>query len=543
VDWDRLPTARRITKQDRLLVRYLREEVHPFSATEAGRLDGAGLAGGKLRGADDLARLAPVDPSGVDGLEAVLRPTAAGLSGSPDRFRWWWATVTGRRATFIDEEIDPRFRTLHFDDHGPLLVASSAADLDRLADLGRRALGMAGVRRDDAVVTLLPARGDLVFWTVALGCRRSGVAALHLGAAASGGEVAGYAPSVLVGSAASLGRVAAEEPEVAATVALVLAAERLDATARAELADRYPGAAVRALWSPPGVRAPWVECTHGRLHTWPDAEVVQTVDGEVVWTPLGWRGTVVLRLRTGIRARIVDQPCRCGATSPRLELLEGPVAEGVDDDGRADLAALALQRGERRNRRVDHGVMADDALADAFFAEDPAAALATYTADAAPEVDTAPEDAETAPDPNADADADTDTDDDAVGADDPAEVVAERPAGPDRSRRRSGGRRREADVPAEVVAERPVAPDRSGDEARLAAILDREDRIGAWVAEVGPDHLVVWLAPVIGERTALEADLPRLGAAVGAGRLVVERPSVVRRRLEAAGGARVVDRP
>jgi hypothetical protein len=191
----------------------------------------------------------------------------------------------------------------------------------------------------------------------------------------------------------------------------------------------------------------------------------------------------------------------------------------VHDAGRADIAALAVQRGERRNRPVDHGVMADDALADAFFADDPAAALATYTGTADPDAE-------------------------------PAEAAADDAAAPETDDAPEPEPEPEPDAvdPVAVVAVRPVGPDRSDEEARLAAIFDREDRVRAWVAEVeangtGPRHLVVWLAPVVGERARLEADLPRLGAAVGAGRIVVERPSVVRQRLEAAGGSRFVDHP
>lgn len=500
VDWDRLPAGRRIAKQERFLARYLREEVHPFSATEAGRLDGAGLTDGRVGSMADLDRLPPVDAAEVDGLAAVLRPTAAGLARSPDRFRWWWASATGRRAAFVDEEIEPRFRAIHFDDHGPLVVASSAADLDRLADLGRRALGRAGVGRADAVVTLLPARGDLAFWTVALGCRRGGVAAIHLGDAAAGAEVLAYAPSVVAGTAATLRRVAAEEPEVAATVGLVLVLERLAPEDRTDLAGRYPGADVRALWSPPGVRAPWAECGAGRLHTWPDAEVVQLVDDEVVWTPLGWRGTVVLRLRTGVRARVRDEPCPCGATSPQLDLLE-PVAVGGDTPG---ATAEDAQGGD--------GVVTGEARAHAFFAEDPVADEPAPGDAAAP----APVDPDGADEPLLDL----------VPAD------AERPDSASRRHR--------------LAAELASPPGRDGpdpaaEEARLAAVLDADPRVRAWIAEVDPQGgVAVRLAPVVGQRSALEADLPRLGPALGVTRLAVERPSVVRQRLEASGGARVV---
>jgi hypothetical protein len=82
-------------------------------------------------------------------------------------------------------------------------------------------------------------------------------------------------------------------------------------------------------------------------------------------------------------------------------------------------------------------------------------------------------------------------------------------------------------------------------EALLAAVLDREGRVAAWQAEVGEGATevdVLRLAPVRGARAQLEADLPRLGRATGARRLVVERPSALGQRLDASGGRRVVAR-
>jgi hypothetical protein len=48
---------------------------------------------------------------------------------------------------------------------------------------------------------------------------------------------------------------------------------------------------------------------------------VELVDGEIVWTPIAWKGTVVLRLRTGVGATLADESCpSCGSTAPRLEI-------------------------------------------------------------------------------------------------------------------------------------------------------------------------------------------------------------------------------
>jgi phenylacetate-CoA ligase len=75
------------------------------------------------------------------------------------------------------------------------------------------------------------------------------------------------------------------------------------------------------------------ECTAqqgGHLH--PDLAVVEIVDakgtvlptgsiGEVVVTPLAIEGMPLLRFRTGDMSFLIDEPCACGRTSPRL----GPI--------------------------------------------------------------------------------------------------------------------------------------------------------------------------------------------------------------------------
>src|SRR5207245_10547740 len=42
-------------------------------------------------------------------------------------------------------------------------------------------------------------------------------------------------------------------------------------------------------------------------------------DGEVVWSALGWKGSVFLRLRTGVYGALDESACpECGRTTPRL---------------------------------------------------------------------------------------------------------------------------------------------------------------------------------------------------------------------------------
>jgi hypothetical protein len=86
---------------------------------------------------------------------------------------------------------------------------------------------------------------------------------------------------------------------------------------------------VRRAWSLPGTRSVWYECRGGEEYGWhtsPNAELIEIDEhDEAVWTGIGWRGTVYLRLRTDVRAdRIESAPCSaCGHVGDRVFVAEG----------------------------------------------------------------------------------------------------------------------------------------------------------------------------------------------------------------------------
>lgn len=328
--------------QDRALARYLRHHVAPFSA-----FHGDMLRGTPVERRDDLAALPLTRLEDVaDPADLVLRPTAERLASSADRdlrLQWWWARVRRRTGAFNREVIEPRYKPVHWHLAG-IPISSTAEDLERLAALGRTGLEAAGVGPNDVLVSIYPTGPDLGFWQIHLGAREAGVPSLFLGPEVAADEVARLRPTVLCGRPGDLVRLLEAGREAGfsfAGLTTVLAiGEPLDPARRDRLA-RLGGSAgasvaVVAAWAPPGVRALWMECRDGiDVHTWPAAEIVELVDplsgsgvppgadGELVWTPLGWMGSVVLRLRTGTYGCIDDTPCvSCGRTSPRLRVVD-----------------------------------------------------------------------------------------------------------------------------------------------------------------------------------------------------------------------------
>lgn len=339
--------------QDRALTRYLRNHVAPFSSFHQQVLRSRPVSGRETLAELPLTRLADVrDPT-----ELVLRPTARSLATAPDRelqARWWWARLRRRTGTFNRTVIEPRYKPIHW--HAEAVpLAYTAQDLDRLAELGRVGLEMAGIGPTDVLLSIYPPGPTLGFWQVHLGARRGGVPSLFRSPDVTADEVARLRPSVLAGRPGDLTRLLATGRDAGFSFAglrtLLVIGEPLDPGRRARLAELAGTAigpvAVVATWAPPGVRALWTECRDGiDVHTWPTAEVVELVDplsgtsvppgsdGEMVWTPIGWMGSVLLRLRTGVFGCIDDTACvSCGRTSPRLRVVNSlpPFARFLDD--------------------------------------------------------------------------------------------------------------------------------------------------------------------------------------------------------------------
>jgi len=221
-------------------------------------------------------------------------------------------------------------------------VGYSERDVRWLGEVGARWLADAGVAPSDVIVNVLPAGPDLGWWQVALGARAAGLSALHLPHAAGGGspeEVARLRPTVLVGRPMDVLRLL--ESGLLRDVHLVLVVgggvtPPVDDGLRSRIESSLAGTGGTCLaaWAPPGVRALWVECSGGPatgFHTWPAIETIELLDplsgvgvpdgagGEVVWSAVGWHGTVFLRLRTGVFATVDEGRCpACGRVAPRL---------------------------------------------------------------------------------------------------------------------------------------------------------------------------------------------------------------------------------
>ncbi|MEO7837226.1 MAG: hypothetical protein ABIS21_06250 [Acidimicrobiales bacterium] len=337
---------------NRAVARYLRRDVLAHSAYYRRQMEKAGGLR-PPRSLADLSRLPLLSLTDIDDpADFVLRPDWESLDRSGDqRFAAQLAMsrLGGRHERRSRRLVDHRYKPLHWSLEGGVPVGSSAADLDRLRRLGARWLTLAGVRSTDVLVGLARPGPHLAFWQLVLGAQEAGISAVHVPPPPVPGQVAELRPTVLAGRPFDLARLLAaaraEGRPLAGVRTLVALGEPLEDGLRnklRELLDSPADGAVVAAWAPAGVRALWGECRagaavrgrdHPGLHTWPEAEVLEVIDplsgtsappganGEVVWTALGWRGTVFLRLRTGTFASIDEGPCpACGGRGPRLSV-------------------------------------------------------------------------------------------------------------------------------------------------------------------------------------------------------------------------------
>ncbi|HEX4903174.1 MAG TPA: hypothetical protein VFV42_10225 [Acidimicrobiales bacterium] len=341
---DRRRPGEQASRRDDALRRWIADEVHPYSAPLRERLDRSGLGRRGVRGASDLARLPVVELEALgDGRGWVLEPTADRIrtEGAPElRARLLVSDVVGGRDTFSRRHVDLPYKPVawtaarHAD--GVLLTGWTTTDLDQLGVLGRRALAVSGVVPEDRVADVGAGAG-IGALQLELGARDAGVPHVRIGPDEAVGVLPVVAPSVLTGPPATLLELAGGG--LPASIRLLVAQVGPEGAGVAlRRLRRHSPVPVRLWWAPAGVRAAWASCEVDQLHTWPEHEHLEVVDdagtpsaqGRLVWSAVGWRGSVWLRVALGPDGRIEHERCRCGRTTPRVLGARRPAAAGVD---------------------------------------------------------------------------------------------------------------------------------------------------------------------------------------------------------------------
>ena len=362
-----------------------------------------------VRGVQDIGELpftekadvAPTNESPQRSRQFLLQPNEA-LFRQHAPFSWKKLFAQSRFLSDLEYQYAPVH--VHFTTGRTALPTpffQTRQDMDTLRETGRRMLAIGGLSRTTRLLNAFPFAPHLAFWQTALASEAAGVFALHTG----GGRVLGteriiemakrFESTALVGMPSYVHHVlsAAVEGSVKlpALDTLILGGEAVTDRLRSSLKDLAAklDAKVRVL-STYGLtegRCAWMECAEGSgYHLYPDLEVIEVVGkdgkhvgateaGEIVCTPIGWRGSVVVRYKTGDVGRLFVGKCpSCGRTVPRISsdisrtsetrMLRTKVkGQLVDFEGLADvLRGLPVREWQAVIRRRGKGTFGLDEL-------------------------------------------------------------------------------------------------------------------------------------------------------------------------------------
>lgn len=345
------------------LRRYLRDSVLPFSKHYRRLFSREGLVIDDLQSWTDWERLpftSKKDLLAIPGSAAktrdfVLIPDEKVLKRRPATI---WMAITrgpaGAKAA-LEREYRPILMTSttgRSSDPVPFLYTQH--DLDNLEIAGRRMMEICESRADWRHLNLFPFAPHLAFWQA----HYAGLGYNTFCLSTGGGKVMGtegnvrlldkIQPDALIGMPTFVYHVLQQAAEAGIKnrniKRIVLGGEKVPDGMRRKLRSLCaelgsPEVAVMATYGFTEARVAWPECPFaaeeesGGYHLYPDLGFVEVIDpetgrvvpdgepGEIVYTPLDGRGSVVLRYRTGdrISGGLVHEPCpRCGRRLPRL---------------------------------------------------------------------------------------------------------------------------------------------------------------------------------------------------------------------------------
>ncbi|TAK97753.1 MAG: phenylacetate--CoA ligase family protein, partial [Verrucomicrobia bacterium] len=236
----------------------------------------------------------------------------------------------------------------------PLPFLFTQRDLDHLATAGRRLIEICAAQPDFRMINAFPFAPHLAFWLAHYAATAAGVFQVSTG----GGKTVGTEgnlrllrklnPDVLMGVPTFIYHLLHTAAETGVHCEnlkrIVLGGEKVSDGLRRKLRDLAhelgsPRVDVLATYGFTEAKLAWAECPFPNdqpsagFHVYPDLGIIEVIDphtgevvppgqpGEIVFTPLDARGTVVLRYRTGdfIDGGLTYEPCpHCGRTLPRL---------------------------------------------------------------------------------------------------------------------------------------------------------------------------------------------------------------------------------
>jgi phenylacetate-coenzyme A ligase PaaK-like adenylate-forming protein len=361
--WQQLHETEIRHQQAGRLREYLRNVVLPFSAYYKKLFATHNLTADSIQSLDDLAKIPFTTKADLLNTEEnpqrfrdfILVPDEKALSRRPKTI--FNALLRGRG--FVRDGFEKEFRPVFMTfttgrSAEPVPFLYTQRDLEILALTGKRVMEVCGARREDRMLNAFPYAPHLAFW-------QTHYAGVEFGAmmfSSGGGKVMGtdgtlrlikkLKPDNLIGIPTFLYHVlsqaVADKLRWENLHNIVLGGEKVSDGLREkfrELARQLGAEKINVLvtYGFTEAKMAFAECptdsgeNSSGSHLYPDLGIVEIVNpktgqavppespGEIVFTPLAARGTVVLRYRTGdcIDGGLTYEPCpHCGRVVPRL---------------------------------------------------------------------------------------------------------------------------------------------------------------------------------------------------------------------------------
>jgi len=225
-------------------------------------------------------------------------------------------------------------------------ILYTAYDLQKLEEGGKRMFDILDLNTRDIVINAFPYAPHLAFWQTFYAAKGANILSLHTG----GGKILGTEKIIrtiesmkatclagMPGYLYHLIRTAKDKKaDFSSLSSVIFGGERVPLGLRhkikkdlASIGSKKPR--ILSTYAFTEGKSAWVECKEeSGYHLYPDFEFVEIVDkngekinegekGEIVYTSLGWRGSVFLRYKTGDISKLHYEKCSCGRTLPRID--------------------------------------------------------------------------------------------------------------------------------------------------------------------------------------------------------------------------------
>ena len=353
--------------QDQKLRHFISRHVYPFSPHYRKLFDDNKIKPGHIRGTADLKIIPFTSKVDLISKEDPQKFRNFVLQPDQEKIRQCWpktellklaALSLCKGREYVQDRLGREYRPVFMTfttgtTNSPVPFVYSRYDIDNLNLSGSRMVKLFDIAPDEKIMNIFPFAPHLAFWQVFFGALESGIFSLSTG----GGKVLGtegnmgalmrIRPSAILGVPSyiyHLVRFAQEKgQDLSFLKKIVLGAAKVTPAYKAKLSEMLAAQGARNVfifgtYGFTEARSAWAECpapndTSSGYHLYPDKEIFEVVDpatggpkdegedGELVYTALDARASVVLRYRTGDIAKggITYGPCPfCGRTTLRM---------------------------------------------------------------------------------------------------------------------------------------------------------------------------------------------------------------------------------